>query len=63
MNTRTRRIAVTVLFRARPCCAMGLLLGYPHGPLPLMATRPGYHGGGHLLDMFVFPFYSTYNAH
>ena len=32
----------------------GMLVGYPHGPLPLVATRPGDRGGGHLLCMFVF---------
>ena len=35
-----------------PLC-MGLLVGYPHGPLPLVATRPGNNGGGHLLCLFV----------
>ena len=42
-----------VLFRALPLC-MGLLVGYPHGPLPLVATRPGNNGGGHLLYVFLF---------
>ena len=39
MKTRTCRITVNVLFRARPCCALGLMLGYP------MARCPSWRQG------------------